>query len=221
MFKMAWFIVIALVEWRIIRESDWLPTCLGGQSNDAFWVDGDEAELQLFYEAQLAYHLHSLFFSLIAGAKPEMHVHHVVTVVLITLSDVLDYRRVGFIVFFLHDVPDITSGAIKATLQARRIPLLLLSFTIHLFSWAFFRLNLFAQVVLSCLFCSFIKPKHKEEREEEGERKKKERKKEERKKERTKERTKERMNERKEERKNERKKERKNERKKERSRSTR
>lgn len=146
LFKMAWFIAITLVEWRVLREAMWLPTCLGGKTNEAFWVDGDEEELQFFYEVQLAYHLHSLLFSLVAGAKPEMHLHHVVTVLLIALSDVLGYRRVGFIVFFLHDVPDITSGAIKATLQAKRIPLLLVSYVIHLFSWAYFRLNLFAQV---------------------------------------------------------------------------
>lgn len=145
-FKMAWFIVISLFEWRIVRDVHWLPTCLGGADNKAFWEDSEEEDLQLFYEVQMAYHLHSLLFSLLMGAKFEMHLHHIVTVVLIALSDVMGYRRIGMVVFFLHDVPDITSGAIKASLQAKRIPILLASYTIHLFSWAYFRLNLFAQV---------------------------------------------------------------------------
>ena len=51
--------------------------------------------------------------ALLVGAKAEMHLHHLVTLALILLSDAAGFRRIGAIVMVLHDIPDIFSAAIK------------------------------------------------------------------------------------------------------------
>lgn len=149
-FKMAWFACVSVYELRLLSSasaSAWLPPCLGGASNKPIFTQAPADELGTFYHVQLAYHVHSLVYALVVGAKPEMHLHHVVTVLLVVFSDLLDFRRCGLVVFFLHDVPDITSGAIKASLQAGMLSVLIPSYVLHLFSWGYLRLVILARFV--------------------------------------------------------------------------
>lgn len=145
-FKMAWFIGIACIEWITLKEAGLQPQ-LNGDISAQYFITGEHRELQVFYECQLAYHLHSLIFAYTHGAKLEMHVHHFATVLLIVISNLTGLRQIGTYIFFLHDVPDITSGAVKFLFNTKQIVALLTVYVVHLFSWGYFRLFLLAKLI--------------------------------------------------------------------------
>jgi len=80
------------------------------------------------------------------GAKPEMHFHHLVTLALILISDVLGYRRVGAVVMLLHDAPDVFSALIKGSIATKNVPMTIVSYAGLLVAWGYYRLYLFALV---------------------------------------------------------------------------
>ncbi len=101
------------------------------------------------YECQLGYHLQSLVFAVVLGAKPEMYLHHVVTVVLVYISWIWGFDRIGTVVFFLHDVPDITGYVMKAIVECKlQTVYQITGWLVLVVTWGYFRLVLFSQVVM-------------------------------------------------------------------------
>ena len=144
--KLIWFVCISCIEYNFLSSATWRPVFFGGITNDNLFIRGEHVVLQSFYEIQLAYHLHSLIFAYADGAKIEMHVHHFVTVLLIVISNLTGLRPIGVYIFFLHDVPDITTGFVKFFHNTKMVVPLLTVYLLHLCSWAYFRLYLLAQV---------------------------------------------------------------------------
>lgn len=57
----------------------------------------------------LAYHSANFFGDYMYGAKLAMQIHHFVTMALILGSDYAGFQRIGSLVMYVHDVPDIFS----------------------------------------------------------------------------------------------------------------
>jgi hypothetical protein len=142
LFKIAWFAGIVTYEWQTFSQYPWFPKFLGGVGRESAWDDDLANDLEVFYEIQMAYHCHSMIFSFLVGSKLEMHVHHIVTIMLIFFSNYYGYRRSGSIVFLLHDTPDIVGHAIKAAVIAEDIYLTLVLYIALLVTWSYFRLYL-------------------------------------------------------------------------------
>lgn len=63
----------------------------------------------------MAYHCANFVGDFFYGSKFEMLVHHLVTLVLIASADILGWQRIGTLVLFVHDVPDIFAMATRST----------------------------------------------------------------------------------------------------------
>lgn len=148
--KLTWFLAIVPVEWSILRSKPYLPTILGGtpSGDKELFAPNAEDELSAFYQVQLAYHVHSMVFACVTGAKAEMHIHHIVTVALMTLSDYARFRKVGLVVLLLHDIPDIITYCIKASIQADIKPLIYFFYATLLPTWGYYRLYLLMMLVI-------------------------------------------------------------------------
>jgi hypothetical protein len=151
LFKMVWFLAVVAYEWQTLSTMAWLPDFLGGEGSESLWDEGPEEELGHFYEIQLSYHVHSMLFAYLIGAKREMHLHHVVTIFLIVLSDMCGYRRIGSIVFTLHDTPDIVGCAIKAAVIAEDVVLTLSCYVALLATWGVFRLYFLPRLIIDII----------------------------------------------------------------------
>ena len=145
--RVAWFVCVTLFEWSILRHQPWLPTFLGGPGGSAILEKSWEADLTFLYQLQLGYHTQSMLFSLYNGAKPEMHLHHATTLLLVTFSYVFGYLRYGAVVFFLHDIPDISGYLMKAAVEAQAKRFMMLAFTLLVLTWGYCRLVLFCQTI--------------------------------------------------------------------------
>ena len=154
LFKMFWFASIVAYEWQTLATMPWLPSFLGGAGEDSLFEEGPAEELAYFYEIQLAYHTHSMLFSYLIGSKMEMHLHHLVTIVLIVLSNVLGYRRSGAVVFTLHDTPDIVGCGIKAAVIAEDVIVTLVFYVALLVVWGMFRLYFLPMLIIDIIHSS-------------------------------------------------------------------
>lgn len=154
LFKMVWFVSVVSYEWQCLWDMPWLPKFLGGKGEGSFFEQGPAEELTTFYEIQLAYHAHSMLFAFMVGAKPEMHLHHLVTILLIFLSDAMGYRRIGAVVFTLHDTPDIVGCAIKAAVVAEEKMLAINIYVVLLAAWGYFRLYLLPTLIIEIIHSS-------------------------------------------------------------------
>ena len=67
-----------------------------------------------FQQMGLAYHSANLLGDYIYGAKLAMQIHHFVTMALILGSDYGGFQRIGVLVMFVHDVPDIFSMSTRS-----------------------------------------------------------------------------------------------------------
>ncbi len=151
-FKFFWFITIVYVEYTTLHNKPWLPKFLGGAGDISLWDEGPSDELRVFYEVQMAYHAHSMLFSVLVGSKKEMHLHHIVTIFLIYLSNHFGFRRIGAVVFTLHDVPDIVGCAIKAAVTIEHTNLILAVYVPLLITWFYFRLYLLPLLITDILY---------------------------------------------------------------------
>jgi hypothetical protein len=150
-FKFLWFVAIVSFEYVTLRNQPWLPKFLGGPGDASLWQAGPSEELRTFYEVQMAYHVHSMLFSVLVGSKKEMHLHHIVTIFLIYLSNHFGYRRIGAVVFVLHDAPDIVGCAIKAAVILENIKLILGTYVPLLLTWGYFRLYLLPLLIIDVI----------------------------------------------------------------------
>ena len=146
--RVAWFLCITVHEWSLLRDQPWLPAFLGGNDESGILEASWDPPLVSLYEIQLGYHLQSMLFSLVLGAKPEMHLHHVNTVVLIMCSWQFGYLRIGSVVFLLHDLPDICGYVMQAVVESQLKQAMVASFVLLVITWGYSRLFLFFRLVL-------------------------------------------------------------------------
>lgn len=121
LFKAAFFVVICYFEYSILSKQDFTPSWLFGSGvTSNLWTENYEMPYDMIalFMASLGYHLHSTiyhcFFVERRGDFGEMLLHHALTLWLMVLSYIEGYHRIGLLIVFLNDVPDIFVYLTKA-----------------------------------------------------------------------------------------------------------
>ncbi|CAH0478956.1 unnamed protein product [Peronospora belbahrii] len=151
LFKFIYFTVITVVGYFIIRDEKWFPPVLGGKGviRESYWNlnKAPSFALKYYYCLQLGYHFHSLlymlFFSPMRNDFVEMLLHHLVTIILIGGSHLVNYCAMGSLVTFTHDIGDVTAYAIKSVVDTGNTPLVVVMYFVLLLSWAYTRLYVY------------------------------------------------------------------------------
>jgi len=78
----------------------------------------------------------------------EMVLHHAVTLFLICFSYLNNFTRIGTLVFFTHDFPDLFGYAIKTVVDTDIAGLILTAYGALLVSWGFGRLFVFPAYII-------------------------------------------------------------------------
>jgi len=122
-FKFLYYSIITFWGWTLIRSTPWCPPILGGSGETKnAWLDYPFQEsipyIKEYYLVQLGYHVHNLLTLVGTPRKSdfmEMTLHHICAVVLIWFSYMVNFIRIGTLVFLLHDIGDIIVYLGKAT----------------------------------------------------------------------------------------------------------
>lgn len=114
-YKGFYFIVATVWGYFVMRDSDFLPPCLGGKGDlsrvlDNYplvkWPDG----LRTYYLFTMGYHLHMLLHHMIDHVRHdymEMMLHHIATMILYGVSYMINMTLSGAVIMYLHDIADI------------------------------------------------------------------------------------------------------------------
>jgi sphingoid base N-stearoyltransferase len=81
-------------------------------------------DITLIYFIECGFYLHSVYATLFMDAKRKdflvMIIHHVLTMVLITVSYATRYHKIGLMVIFVHDITDILLEFTKCNVYLRK-----------------------------------------------------------------------------------------------------
>lgn len=164
--KGCYYLTVAFAEVSALQGYPWMPKILGGQGiiNSPLPANrfpnyprvSDTDMLWKIFVLQLFYHGMNTIFSVIPGnrIKPEMFLHHTVTMVLMAAAIYTDQVLQGCIVLLLHDAPDVLVCTVKFFHVLNLTYPTLLSFVAMLSAWAYFRLYLFARYAAGIFFNS-------------------------------------------------------------------
>ncbi len=154
--KGLYYCAIALAEMSALSNYPWLPQLLGGQgimtaplpANNfpSYPQPSDITMLHKIFYIQFIYHAIETVVSTLPGnrTKPEMFLHHSVTIVLLLASYLTEQFTQGTIILLLHNAPDVTVCATKA-FHALNLALPTLTFFASMLSaWMYFRIYLLA-----------------------------------------------------------------------------
>eukprot|EP01059_Diplonema_ambulator_P014906 TRINITY_DN25939_c0_g1_i1.p1 TRINITY_DN25939_c0_g1~~TRINITY_DN25939_c0_g1_i1.p1 ORF type:complete len:350 (+),score=76.20 TRINITY_DN25939_c0_g1_i1:64-1050(+) len=149
-----------------LPHEDWFLQLLGGDGdvlNEGILGGGIPMSIpfKVFYMVHLGYQLHALHFTIQEGRSftadrradyRQMLLHHIIAVMLITLSYVLGYARIGVLVMVSHNISDIAVCTTKSAklLGWKRACLFLLP--VMIVTWAITRLVFFPFYVLRHVF---------------------------------------------------------------------
>eukprot|EP00042_Codosiga_hollandica_P018515 m.54624 g.54624 ORF g.54624 m.54624 type:complete len:246 (+) comp48774_c0_seq1:129-866(+) len=147
LFKTGWFVLAVAIECYLLTDRPWVPTFMGGPQTVSLSESTWEDDITSFYFLQMAYHWHSLIYSWLKPVKAEMYLHHVVTVILIGLSHYVGYQRVGLLIYYVHDVPDIVGNIMKTVTELEVKPALVPCWALLVVTWGYYRLNIFLRVI--------------------------------------------------------------------------
>ena len=162
--KGLYYASIAVTEICALENYPWLPKLLGGQGNmdsplpanqfPGYPLPSDLAMMHKVFYLQIFYHGVATFVSTMPGnrTKPEMFVHHCVTMCLLFAAVKTDQFTCATIVLLLHDAPDVMVCSVKAFHVLNSTIPTLLCFTTMLSAWGYCRLyllSMFSWKVLS------------------------------------------------------------------------
>eukprot|EP00160_Parvularia_atlantis_P013811 Unigene3081_Nuclearia_a/m.9465 Unigene3081_Nuclearia_a/g.9465 ORF Unigene3081_Nuclearia_a/g.9465 Unigene3081_Nuclearia_a/m.9465 type:complete len:372 (+) Unigene3081_Nuclearia_a:176-1291(+) len=148
-FKFLFFAVYTVVGFYLLLDKEWTMPAMGGSGSIVNAFLGYPFQEQMpyikeYYLVSLAYHLHSLLFHVFVSKRRndflEMLLHHVVAVMLISFSYLLNFVRGGALVMLLHDVADIPGYLVKSTVDTRFKYLTLTVYVSLLAMWGYARL---------------------------------------------------------------------------------
>jgi ceramide synthetase len=162
-FKFSYFVIVSVIGYRILKDQSWIPWVLGGSGNIENTFNGHPAHnltpaIRNYYMIQLAYHLSSFIYQFMFAHRMdfyEMLLHHSVTVAVIVYSYCMNFVRIGTVVYFLHDVSDIFSYAVKMSVDTPFKKLTLTIYGLLLAVWGYTRMFVFPFYVLY-MFAYFI-----------------------------------------------------------------
>jgi len=119
-FKSAWFALICWCEWELFKDADYFPKEFGGRSTssaeyrDRLIISLNTYTFQpgvkLFYVSQWGYHCMSFLWQVSSKRRSsfwEMIIHHILTLLLITIGYLRMYISLGIVVLVIHDWVDV------------------------------------------------------------------------------------------------------------------
>jgi len=158
LFKSLFFVIASIAGYFILKDEDFLPPQLLGAGVVSNAIVGwplhrMSTKLKMYYLCAFAYHGHSLIAltrpkSLIRNDFFEMAIHHTATLLLMSMSWLLNWVRVGSLVLFVHDVSDIFTYGIKVTVDTDAKKLTYALFAGVLVSWAWLRLYVLPAIII-------------------------------------------------------------------------
>lgn len=157
-FKAGFFLVISYFEYLLLSNQDFTPSWLFGSGNTVnLWTENYVMPVDLIsvFMGSLGYHLHSTvyhcFFVDRRGDFGEMLLHHALTLWLMVLSYIEGYSRIGLLIVFLNDVPDIFVYLTKTLGDTPYVKASIASYIGLVVSYFYFRLVVFPVSLLPSL----------------------------------------------------------------------
>jgi hypothetical protein len=157
--KAFYFLSASITQLKCLQGYPFLPEILGG-TGQGIWrslsyranmSDLHNYQFQLLYYAEIFYHSWSSMQSILPGnrTKPEMIVHHVVTMLLLISSYQADHCPEGTVILFLHNVPDIFTSTTKCVHALNLKTQTFISYLGMVSTWMYFRLYLLSMYAYS------------------------------------------------------------------------
>eukprot|EP00727_Mastigamoeba_balamuthi_P006004 m51a1_g2022 putative longevity-assurance family protein (388) ;mRNA; f:1290319-1291757 len=150
-FGLLFYVVATVVGNVVLADKDWAPRAFvwgatGHPDNcwSNYWSYDASRDVRMYYAFGLGHSLHAMYFQLLHKERRrdflEMMVHHIVTVLLITLSYVYGYTRIGTLVLLVHDFSDVFICLARAANECTPDWVVALSFVLLNASWVYLRL---------------------------------------------------------------------------------
>ena len=171
--KAPYYLFMSMAQLKILANAPFLPTILGGtgglddgQLGSVFttgvWRSIEyrnamtpltSSRFQQVYFAEIFYHSFSSFTSILPNnrTKPEMFLHHIVTMMLLFVSYHADHCPEGTIILLLHNAPDIWTSLAKCLYALNMKYEVFATYLCLLATWVFFRLILLANYAHSVI----------------------------------------------------------------------
>jgi hypothetical protein len=157
-FKASFFIVITYFEYTILSQQSFTPSYLFGSGHTInLWTENYRltSDLISLFMASLGYHLHSTIYHCFLVERRsdfgEMLLHHALTLWLMVLSYIEGFQRIGLLIVFLNDAPDIFVYLTKALGDTVYVRSSILSYIGLIISYFYFRLVVFPVSLLPSL----------------------------------------------------------------------
>jgi len=159
-FKLIFFTVFTIQLYVVLRNAEWMPPELGGAgSTGRCWLDGFpyqhvDAHLKWCYIVASGYYVSEVVFQLLfEWDRPdfrEMMIHHTTAAFLLLFSYMMNYTRVGSLVFFVFCCSDISSYLVKLTVDTKYKYLTFVVYLSVLASWGYLRLYVLPAHIIYC-----------------------------------------------------------------------
>jgi len=163
-FRSLWYLVITIIGYYCLKDEIWLPRTLGGTARtlkdlDEFW-DGlpyqpQNRKVVVYYMIQFGSALCTFILQFkqnrTRNSYGEFLLHDMATLMLLIISFLNNYLRMGAVVLFLHDISDIFSYGCKIFVDTKYIKTTLFFYVSLVLSWFWTRLYVFPfQILLQC-----------------------------------------------------------------------
>jgi hypothetical protein len=163
-FKLIYMSITSAAGYYLLKDQPWANTEIGGtmpythegvgQAWGALHLNGELTPgMRIYYLNALGFAIHNFYFH-VAVVKHrndfwEMVVHHIVTLLLISVSYFSGQFRVGVPVLFIHDLPDIAVYAAKASVDMGNAVVTGSSYLSMVAMWGYLRLYVFPTKVIN------------------------------------------------------------------------
>jgi ceramide synthetase len=162
-FRTLWYIFITVFGYCCLKDVEWLPKTLGGKARfedlNLFWeglpYQPQERKVIVYYMIQFGSALCTFILQFkqnrTRNSYGELLLHDLATLVLLIISFLNNYIRMGAVVLFLHDISDIFSYGCKIYVDTKYIKTTLFFYINLVLTWFWTRLYVFPfQVILQC-----------------------------------------------------------------------
>jgi len=163
-FRCLWYIFITIYGYYSLKDEEWLPRTLGGTARtlkdlNLFWeglpYQPQDRKVVNYYIIQFGSALCTFILQFkqnrTRNSYGELLLHDMATLILLIISYLSNYLRMGAVVLFLHDISDIFSYGCKIFVDTEYLTLTLFNYVSLIISWFYTRLFVFPfQVILQC-----------------------------------------------------------------------
>jgi len=162
-FRSLWYLAITIIGYYCLKDVEYLPRTLGGKARfedlNLFW-DGlpyqpQDRKVVVYYMIQFGSALCTFILQFkqnrTRNSYGEFLLHDMATLMLLVISFLNNYLRMGAVVLFLHDISDIFSYGCKIYVDTKHIKLTLFFYVSLVLTWFWTRLYVFPfEVILQC-----------------------------------------------------------------------